>query len=550
MKKGFVALGLSIGLLGSSFSSPGFAKADDVDFNKSKKYGTPNFVSGKLADGTKANAKKTLMNYLNEKKSMYGFAGSAEQAFKVTSKEVDHLGFTVIRLHQQYKGIPIYGSTQTAVVSENGVLTAISGAVVPELDKKQGLKKGKSLSGDKALKIAVRDLGFTPKYELTPTSKEVIYINDGQATHAYHVTLNFLSPKPGNWSYIVDAQSGEVLNKVNELHSAKGGKGGKPGTNPPSTGEVTTGTGTGVLGDTKSFNTLLSSGSYYLVDPTRGQGIETYDASNRTRLPGSIWTDSDNSLNEAYDAAAVDAHYYAGVTYDYYFDVFNRNSYDDNGAKLISTVHYGRDYNNAFWTGAQMVYGDGDGSTFTSFSGALDVIAHELTHAVTDSTADLIYQNESGALNESMSDVFGTLVEWHADNDPDWLVGEDIYTPGVEGDALRSMADPTINDNPDHYSKRYTGTGDNGGVHINSGIINKAAYLLSEGGTHYGVTVDGVGKQAMGDIFYRALTTYYTASTNFSQAKAATVQAATDLYGASSTQVQSVNDAFSAVGVE
>lgn len=254
-------------------------------------------------------------------------------------------------------------------------------------------------------------------------------------------------------------------------------------------------------------------------------------------------------LNASYDAAAVDAHYYAGVTYDYYKDVFNRNSYDGKGAKLVSSVHYGRNYNNAFWNGSQMVYGDGDGVNFIEFSGGLDVIAHELTHAVTDTTADLIYQNESGALNEAISDIFGTLVESHANINPDWLIGEDIYTPGINGDALRSMEDPTVNGDPDHYSKRYTGTSDNGGVHTNSGIINKAAYLLSQGGTHYGVTVNGVGKAALGDIFYRALTTYYTASTNFSQARAGAIQAATDLYGASSSQVQSVKDAFSAVGV-
>jgi bacillolysin len=179
----------------------------------------------------------------------------------------------------------------------------------------------------------------------------------------------------------------------------------------------------------------------------------------------------------------------------------------------------------------------------------LDVVAHELTHAVTDTTADLIYQNESGAINESMSDIFGTLVEYDTNNNPDWEIGEDIYTPNQGGDALRSMSDPAKYGDPDHYSVRYTGTQDNGGVHINSGIGNKAAYLLSQGGTHYGVKVTGIGTDKTGAIYYRALTQYLTPSSNFSQLRSAAVQSATDLYGAGSAEVASVNAAYNAVGV-
>jgi thermolysin len=286
-----------------------------------------------------------------------------------------------------------------------------------------------------------------------------------------------------------------------------------------------------------------------LQDNTRGGGVFTYDAKNRQQLPGSLWADADNVFNAAYDGAAVDAHFYAGKTYDYYKSVFNRNSYDNKGAALKSTVHYGRNYNNAFWNGSQMVYGDGDGSTFIPLSGGLDVVAHELTHAVTDFSSDLIYQNESGALNESMSDIFGTLVEFHANNNPDYEIGEDIYTPGTPNDALRSMSNPAKYQDPDHYSVRYTGTGDNGGVHINSGIINKAAYLLAVGGTHYGVTVPSIGNAKVGAIYYRANTVYLTASSNFSQARAALVQSAADLYGAGSAEVNAVNKSYDAVGV-
>jgi thermolysin len=169
---------------------------------------------------------------------------------------------------------------------------------------------------------------------------------------------------------------------------------------------------------------------------------------------------------------------------------------------------------------------------------------------VTETSSNLTYQNESGALNEALSDIFGTLVEYSSNNNPDFEIGEDVYTPAVSGDALRSMSNPAKYGDPDHYSVRYTGTGDNGGVHTNSGIINKCAYLLSEGGTHYGVTVTGIGRSKLGAIFYRMNTAYLTASSNFSQARAAAIQAATDLYGASSQEVTSVTQAFNAVGIQ
>jgi thermolysin len=433
-------------------------------------------------------------------------------------------------------------------VDIDGVLTAVSGQVAPDLDKVEALKSGAKIQRSDAVHTALSDLatkiGHAPELEHEAKPEFVVYARDGITKFAYAVELEFLSPEPGNYQYFVDAQTGKILNSYNQLHEAKGSQGV---TSP--TGTNTVGTGIGVLGDTKSFNTVTNSNGSYLVDRTRGNGIFTYNAKNRTQTPGTLWLDADNVLNAAYDGAAVDAHAYAAQTYDYYKNVHSRNSYDGNGAQLISTVHYGRNYNNAFWSGSQMVYGDGDGSTFIPLSGALDVIAHELTHAVTDTTADLVYQNESGAINESMSDIFGTLVEYQFNNNPDWLIGEDIYTPGTAGDALRSMADPTTQGDPDHYSVRYTGTGDNGGVHINSGISNKAAFLLSNGGTHYGVSVSGIGNDKTGKIFYRTLTQYLTPNSTFAQYRVASVQAATDLYGASSSEVASVKAAFSAVGV-
>jgi bacillolysin len=555
LKKKVVALGLTAGLMMSPVLAPEAFGASNVSekVNFNSQMGTPQFISGQLTKASSKAPETIVFDYLTEKQKTFKFKGDAKLSFQVKEKQKDDLGFTYLRIQQVYKGTPVYGAVITAHVNKDGVLTALSGAPVANLDAEQELKKSKKVSKKEAVSTGEKDLvkavGSQPDYEYAPKSDSVIYVKDGEAHYAYLVNYNFLAPEPGNWNYFVDAATGKILDKVNEIHEANSGA-GKPGGGGTATGGTdTVGSGKGVLGDTKSLNTYLSSSTYYLQDRTRGNGIFTYDASNRTRLPGSLWADSDNLFNASYDAAAVDAHYYAGTTYDYYLNTHNRNSYDGNGAALKSTVHYGRNYNNAFWNGQQMVYGDGDGSTFVSLSGGLDVIAHELTHAVTDTTADLIYQNESGAINESMSDIFGTLVEFDANNNPDWEIGEDIYTPNKSGDALRSMSDPAKYGDPDHYSVRYTGTQDNGGVHINSGIGNKAAYLLSQGGTHYGVNVTGIGTAKTGKIYYRALTQYLTPSSNYSQLRSAAVQAATDLYGAGSAEVASVNAAYNAVGV-
>ncbi|WP_440603917.1 M4 family metallopeptidase [Bacillus sp. GB_SG_008] len=553
MKKKSLALVLAAGMAVTTFGGTSSAFADSKNVLSTKKYNetvqSPEFVSGNLTSASGKKAESVVFDYLNTAKRDYKLGEkSAEESFKVQKIIKDPVGeATVIRLQQIYEGVPVWGSTQVAHVGKDGVLKVVSGTVAPDLDKKEKLKNKNKIEEKKAIAIAQKDLGFTPKYEVEPSADLYVYQNGEETTYAYVVKLNFLDPEPGNYYYFIEADSGKVLNKYNTIHNATNDN---TAPSKPVTGTSTVGTGKGVLGDTKSINTTLSGSSYYLQDNTRGATIYTYNGNNRTRLPGTLWADTDNVFNAKSDAAAVDAHYYAGVTYNYYKNTFNRNSYNDAGAPLKSTVHYGKNYNNAFWNGSQMVYGDGDGSTFIAFSGGIDVVGHELTHAVTEYSSNLIYQNESGALNEAFSDIFGTLIEYYDNRNPDWEVGEDIYTPGQAGDALRSMSDPTKYGDPDHYSKRYTGTSDNGGVHTNSGIINKAAYLLANGGTHYGVTVNGVGKDKVGAIYYRANTVYLTESATFSQARAALVQAAADLYGANSAEVAAVKQSYDAVGVK
>ncbi|HBF59287.1 MULTISPECIES: M4 family metallopeptidase [unclassified Exiguobacterium] len=477
--------------------------------------GAEGLQAGKLTKASSEPAATIVKDFVNKKGD-----------FAVQNVEKDGSS-QIVRLQQEVDGVPVFGSVVVGNVAKDGTLKAVVNDAI-NVKGKPGLAKKATLSEKKAIKLYQKAIKAS-EFEVAPKAELVIYPVKDDAVYAYKVTSTVLAGKePSRWTYFIDANSGKVLNKFDQLAHA---------------------TGTTVLGTSATFNTTLSAGKYYLQDTTRGKGVYTYDAKNRTSLPGTLWADADNVFNATYDRAAVSAHVNAAKTYDFYKNTYGRNSYDNAGARLNSTVHYSTNYNNAFWDGTKMVYGDGDGTTFVALSGALDVVAHELTHAVTEYTAGLVYQNESGAINEAVSDIMGTVAEYTVGSNFDWLVGEDIYTPGVSGDALRSMSNPAAYGDPDHYSKRYTGTQDNGGVHINSGIINKAAYLLGNGGTFYNVSVTGIGVPKLGAIYYRALNVYLTPNSNFSSLRAAVVQSAKDLYGSTSAEATAAAKSFDAVGV-
>ena len=293
--------------------------------------------------------------------------------------------------------------------------------------------------------------------------------------------------------------------------------------------------------------------SEFLIPPAGEKRRTVYNAKNRTRLPGTLVRgegdppSNDAAVNEAYDGA--------GATYDFYNEVFGRNSIDGNGLRLDSTVHYRRNYDNAFWNGSQMVYGDGDGEIFQRFTKSIDVIGHELTHGVTQFTANLDYQDQPGALNESISDVFGSLVKQRVLNqkadEADWLIGEGLFTPSVNGVALRSMKAPgTAYDDdklgkdpqPAHMDNLYTGDQDNGGVHINSGIPNHAFYLAA-------TEIGGYAWEKAGKIWYTALTTRLQHDSDFKAAANITIEIAGQLYGDDSPEQKAVRNAWQQVGV-
>ncbi|MHB9850954.1 M4 family metallopeptidase [Streptomyces krungchingensis] len=340
--------------------------------------------------------------------------------------------------------------------------------------------------------------------------------------------------------------------------------------------ETATGDGKSLYSGTVPLETTLSGSTYQLKDPTRGNTY-TGDAANKTdlcifgicfsRAPATLFTDADNHWGSGTtsdrSSAAVDAQYGTNETWDYYKNVHGRNGIAGDGKGSYNRVHYGNNYNNAFWDDSCfcMTYGDGDGTTFGPLV-ALDVAGHEMSHGVTSKTAALTYSGESGGLNEATSDIFGTMVEWYANNSSDagdYLIGEKIVRSGFGKPALRFMDKPSKDGNSADCWSSSVGNLD---VHYSSGVANHFAYLLAEGsgaktvnGVSYdsptcnGSTVTGIGHDKVGKIWYRALTVYMTSSTKYAGARTATLNAAKDLYGAGSTEYNAVAAAWSAVSV-
>ena len=281
-----------------------------------------------------------------------------------------------------------------------------------------------------------------------------------------------------------------------------------------------------------------------------------YTAGNQQQLPGVVVATEKNQPASNADVAVREAFNGLGATWDFYFDVFDRNSIDDEGMPLDATVHYGNRYNNAFWNGGQMVFGDGDGRLFNRFTIALDVIGHELAHGVSQDEAQLAYMFQSGALNESLSDVFGSMIKQKRDRDTardaDWLIGEGLFTPAVNGQALRSMkapgtaySDPVLGDDPqpDHMSKYVNTYDDSGGVHLNSGIPNRAFYLAA-------YAFDGYAWEKAGRIWYETLRdAALRPNTGFKRFAKLTVSTAGRLYGQGSVEQEIVADAWATVGL-
>ncbi|RXT03688.1 M4 family metallopeptidase [Ammoniphilus sp. CFH 90114] len=484
---------------------------------------------GDLGSLRGVNPQERALDALSKVKGTYGIKDVAKE-FKVKKMPEPKAGVTGkksltkslthhTRLDRVMNGVPVYGE-QLIVHEKNGRLSGVTGKYKPLVVNATKA----TLSNEAAEQKALEYTGYQGELAV-PITSELTYLPQGdQAILTYKVNVCYLGGNtPGDWIIFVSAVDGSIVNAFNSAAEAIG-------------------IGTGADLEAKWINTVKKGNEFYLEDRTKmmalqGGTINTYTYSNGTTSQAYV-VDTDNVWDDELQRAAVDAHYNASIVYDFYLNELGRNSYDDMGAPIISNVHYSKDYNNAFWSGGigQMVYGDGDGELMTSLSGALDVVAHEITHAVIQYTADLIYQDQSGALNESWADALGTAIE-----NENWLLGEEIWTPGIEGDALRYMDDPELGDQPGHMDQYVVTHLDNGGVHINSGIPNKAFYHFAE----------AIGSRVeAGKVWYLALRDYMTPNTDFSGARAATLLACEELYGKGSDAYQSLQTAWTNVGIE
>jgi Zn-dependent metalloprotease len=501
-------------------------------------------------------AKRISIEVLRGRSQSRGIVNSDE--FEVQKVHIDELRMAHTRFRQSVGGVPVWEGEAIVHLKSDGEVSTIT----DNLKEAISVSTKPTISAGDAIAIANRLYNGSATESEKPKISLWIYRGEDRD----HLTWRIETPRidGSNDTAVpvdfIDAHTGERVFTYNNLQP---------------------GTGSSLYSGTVTIDTSSAGSTFYMEDLTRRMGTfnmnSTGDENFGTGGTQSRFTGTDDVWSATLERAGVDAHYGAAKTFDYYKNVHGRNGINGSGGPfttaagansaitlITSRVHFGTSgrYNNAFWYNNRMSYGDGDGVSFTPLT-TIDICGHEMTHGVTENTANLTYSGESGALNESMSDVFGVLVELYADggviSGDTWKIGEDAYTPGTAGDALRYMNNPhlasnsgfTANDDPDHYSERYTGTADSGGVHINSGIGNHAFYLAAAGGTHHlsGVTVTGTGTTDAGKIWYRALTVYMTSGTNFAGARTATLNAATDLFGAGSAQYNSVATAWCAVGV-
>jgi len=476
-------------------------------------------------------------------------------------------GRVIERADQFYRGVRVHGADISRQLDDHGVVLSVFGNVYGGI----AISANPDLTADDARQRVNALAAFEQPETLEP--ELVILPRDEGGTPVFHLAwrMRAVTSQADIIQYFLDARSGDVLLQHSDRQA-----------------QAAVGRAAGVLGDSKKISVTGSNGSFTARDLLRPPVIETDDMkgdplrtldylSGRIVLgPADVAADSDNNWT---DGSVDDAHIYAGYTYDYYFKRFGRRGLDDANIRirsLANPVHrttsdlqqffsrFPDFFVNAFYAGGGvMVYGVGlppgvtlGGQAWNFTSGSLDIVAHELTHGVTEFSSNLIYLNESGALNEAFSDIIGTSAEFFfqpaggGNLRADYLLGEDVITPG----GIRSMENPNAYGDPDHYSRRFLGAADNGGVHINSGIANQAFYLAIEGGTNRtsGIAVQGVGggnREQIEKVFYRAFTQLLPANATFAVARAATIQAARDLYGANSSPERAVTAAWTAVGV-
>ncbi|MEW2250782.1 M4 family metallopeptidase [Streptomyces sp. NPDC006975] len=467
---------------------------------------------------------------------------------KLVVKDVvrDADGTTHTRYERTYGGLPVLGGDLVVHQAPSGAAKGVTKAVNAAIKVASLTPALTPAKAETQALTAARAAGS--QKTAADSSRKVIWAATGKPVLAYETVVGGLQDDgtPNQLHVITDAATGAKLFEYQGIENA---------------------TGKTLYSGTVTLNSVQSGSTYQLTDTARGNH-KTYNLARKTSGTGTLVANSTNvfgtgtaSTSSSDQTAAADAAYGAAETWDFYKNTFGRNGIKNNGVGAYSRVHYGNAYVNAFWDDSCfcMTYGDGAGNADPLTS--LDVAGHEMSHGVTSNTAGLNYSGESGGLNEATSDIFGTGVEFYANNasDPgDYLIGEKIDING-DGTPLRYMDKPSKDGGSADYWSSTVGTKD---VHYSSGVANHFFYLLSEGSgsktingvtynspTYNGSTVTGIGRAKALQIWYKALTTYMTSTTNYKGARTATLNAASALYGSTSTEYKAVAAAWSAVNV-
>lgn len=479
-----------------------------------------------------------------------------DEAFALQDIQEEENGTIHLSWQQETEGVPVYGNEVKAHYRD-GRLYLLHGRILPtpELDLEPTLTVAVALEqAREAVKrhTRIKELNAQEQQLLGGEVTEaelVIYYPHEQWQDPHLVwSVTIVPHLADRWQMMVDAHTGDILHEHNHVCHFL----------PPDGPEVTT--ATDLQGVSRTIHSYEFSNNNYLIDISRPMFTGS-TAGLPDNPAGAIWTINGNNgspINDDFmmshnvsggnfwnDPLAVSAHYNAGEAYRYFLETFNRNSINGQGGNVVSLINVadedGSDMDNAFWNGQAMFYGNGNTAFTSPLAKALDVAGHEISHGVIQNTANLEYQGESGALNESFADIFGAMI----DRD-DWQMGEEVVNPAIyPTGALRDLANPNNGGNnlgdpgwqPAHTNEQYTGSQDNGGVHINSGIPNRAFFLFAS----------SVGRDRAEQVFYRALVNYLTRSSQFLDLRAAVAQAADDLYG--TAEVDAAINAFNAVGI-
>ncbi|QKJ62049.1 M4 family metallopeptidase [Flavobacterium sp. M31R6] len=523
-----------------------------------------------------------ISDYQQLFKDQLGLKGNSN--FTKIKSEIDKLGVSHEKFQLFHNGIKVEFSTYT-LHSAAGKLSSMNG----EFYKTDLLNAIPTLSQDQAFAKALQQIGAqTYLWEIPEDAKMFNYkkpigelvwlpILDGDNSNTKDTPLrlaykfDIYATKPVSRGDIyIDAITGETLFYNATIKHLGEYSHGKAETNSGNQNKMVVPANADTrYSGSQTIQTTLSGANYILADATRGNGINTFNMKKGTNYSNAVnFTDADNNWTTAEynnankDNGAFDAHWGAEKTYDYWSTVHGRNSYDNAGAVIKSYVHYDNAYDNAFWDGSVMTYGDGSGTNFDILT-ALDVAGHEIGHAVCEKTANLAYQKESGAMNEALSDIWGACIEYFAaPTKSTWLIGEDIERRSGHL-SLRSMSNPKAEGQPDTYGGTNWKNPNCGfpfsyndycGVHTNSGVLNHWFYILSVGksgtndkGKSYSVT--GITIEKAAKITFRLESVYLTANSTYANARTYGIQSATDLYGAGSAEVIATTNAFYAVGV-